>query len=139
LENKNNIKILNRHTDEFAEILVREDHLVEVQLKGREYNKAKIDAVIATIRQLTPAESLLVLIIAHDRSAITLDGIKELFSKEALSYPIAKAYVIRKNAHFVLAKVCMLVYQPVTPIRFFSRQSEAEDWLKSLDPSLKKS
>jgi hypothetical protein len=28
--------------------------------------------------------------------------------------------------------VCMVLYHPVTPIRFFSTQEAAEEWLKSL-------
>jgi hypothetical protein len=129
---KNGIPVKVHHTDELAEILVRTDGIVEVQLRSKEYNKEIIGTIIATIKRLSADAQLRILVIAAERSQITLDGVKSLFSKEALSYSIAKAYVIKKNSHFVLAKVCMLLYQPTTPIRFFSTQKEAENWLQSV-------
>jgi hypothetical protein len=126
------MKIVAQYKDELAEIFLREDHIAEVQLLARDYNKALVDKVIRNVRRLVPDEKPGILILAHDKSAVTLNGIRELFSQESLTYASAKAYVIHKPAHFVLAKVCMLVYHPTLPIRFFSRKEEAEAWLASV-------
>jgi hypothetical protein len=103
-----------------------------VNLEAAVYRRSDIDIVIEKIREMTNYSTLLVLVIAHKRSRISPDGIRKLFSKASTSYPVAKAYVINRPVHFMLSRLCMRIYKPKTPIKFFARQDEAEKWLLSL-------
>jgi hypothetical protein len=127
------IKINKRQgKDELAEILMREDHILEVRLRGMHYGKPEIIQLSYFIKQLTGSSASLLLIVADDRSQITLEGLKCLFIDTAQTYQLAKAYVLKKKSHFNLARVCLILYNPVTPVRFFESSGEAESWLRSV-------
>lgn len=127
-----NYSITTRHAGKTWEILVRSDNIVQVNLSAAVYGRSDINEVIEKIRELTNYSTLLVLVIAHKRSRITPDGIRKLFSKMSVSYPVAKAYVINRPLHFMLARLCMRIYKPKTPIKFFASRGEAEKWLLGL-------
>lgn len=124
--------VVSRYEDKAYEILVRSDNIVQVNLTGAVYKRSDIDTVIGNIRTITQSSTMLILVITNKRSRITADGIRKLFSKASTSYPVAKAYVISRPVHFILAKLCLRIYQPRTPIRFFGDRAEAERWLLSL-------
>jgi hypothetical protein len=123
-------RIVSRSTDEWADIIVRDDRLVEVHLCPRGYSRANVDQIIGKIKEMQSATQLLVLILADKKSSINLGGIRGLFSRRSLSYSVAKAYVIQKPVHFLLSKICLALFQPKTPIRFFKDRREAESYLK---------
>ena len=132
MSKKNNLRIAARYSDEWAEILVRDDLITEVHLKPGSYDRSHVERIINRIKELKKSNQLLVLILAHKKSSVTLDGIRGLFSRDSLTYSVAKAYVIYKPFHFFLAKACMFIYEPSTPIRFFNNRDEAEAWLTRL-------
>jgi hypothetical protein len=123
--------VIATHRDEWAEVRVRNDHIAEVHLYGRGYNRAIVSKVIDKVRSMHPSEHLLVLILAHPKSSIDPGGIHGLFSRKSLTYSVAKAYVCQKPIHFFLARIALSVYQPKMPIRFFRERAEAEAWLSS--------
>jgi hypothetical protein len=53
----------------------------------------------------------------------TLDGNKE----------IAEAYVIKSMAQHILGNFYMHVIKPANPTKFFTDETEAQNWLQSLD------
>jgi hypothetical protein len=122
-------QVVASESDEWADIRLRDDHIAEVHLRPRGYNRNTVSGIIDKIRSLQDHNQLLVLILAHPDSSIDLSGIKGLFSRKSLSYSVAKAYVIHKPVHFLLAKACLALYRPRMPIRFFKRREEAEAWL----------
>jgi hypothetical protein len=131
-EKKEPVRILTEHKDARCAIRLREDYIVEVRLQPMLYKKPDVEYIISTINNITANKAMLVLVVTENGSDITFDGIKVLFSKDSLSYPIAKAYYIRKKLHFFLSRICMLLYRPATPIKFFNDEAAAEKWLKSL-------
>ncbi len=125
-------QVVSRHEEKAYEILVRSDNIVQVNLTGAVYKRSDIDTVIGNIRKVTQSSTMLILVITSKKSRITADGIRMLFSKASTSYPVAKAYVISRPVHFMLAKLCLRNYKPRTPIKFFGDRAEAENWLLSL-------
>src|ERR1043165_5214104 len=109
-------KVIATHADEWADVRLRDDHVAEVHLFGRGYNRTTVGKVIDKVRSMHPSEHLLVLILAHPKSSIDLGGIRGLFSRKSLTYSVAKAYVCHKPIHFFLARIAMSVYQPKMPI-----------------------
>ena len=98
----------------------------------RGYSRKTVNQIIDKIREMQGHEKLVVLILSHPKSSVDLSGIRSLFSRKSLSYSVAKAYVISKPIHFILAKICIAIYKPKMPIRFYRRREEAETWLSSL-------
>ena len=125
-------QVVDRFSHDAWEVLVRSDQIVQVNLSGVVYGRPEIESVIGKIRELSQPSTMLVLVISHPQSRITVDGIRKLFSRESTSYPVAKAYVISRPVHFTLAKWCLRIYKPKTPIRIFADKNEAERWLLSL-------
>jgi hypothetical protein len=124
-------RILLTYNYEWADISFRSDEIVEVRLLAKAYSKQKVTSVIDKIKELSGRESLLVLIITDPKSTVTFDGIKAVFSKSAISYSVAKAYVFHTRLQFFLARAGHFVFKPKTPIRFFNDKTKAETWLSS--------
>lgn len=119
------------HADEWADIFIRPDQIAVVHLKPKSYSRITVNLIIDRVRSMQRTEKLLVLILAHPESSVNYGGIRSLFSKKSLTYSVAKAYVLYKPHHFILSKMCMAVFRPRTPIRFFRNRPEAETWLSS--------
>jgi hypothetical protein len=120
------------YEDEYVRIFMRPDGIVEIRLFPRSYGPGVIYNVIDQVQKRKPHDHLLILIISDRRSSVTLKGITTLFSKRSLTYSVAKAYVISKPIHFFLSRICMRVYRPRLPLRFFNNRADAETWLKGL-------
>jgi len=124
-------KIILRYSTEWADIAVREDQIVEVQLFPKAYSKSRVSAVINKIKEITGRSNLLVLIKAHPKSTVTIDGLNSVFSKPNITYSTAKAYVLPMAWQFAIAKTARLFFKPKKPIRFFRTHDAAETWLSS--------
>jgi hypothetical protein len=129
---RNNSEVVAYHSFEGVDIYFRSDKIVEIVLQPILYNKSMIDQVIIRLMELKSRQGLYMLIVSHPDSSISVDGIMALFSKLSLNYSSAKAYVIHKKFHFFLSTLCLQVYQPAMPIKFFNNQGLAEDWLKEI-------
>jgi hypothetical protein len=129
---RNGADVVAFHKMAEVEIYFRSDRIVEVMLMPIEYNKDKIDQVISRLNGLRSRDGLYLLISSHPDSTISMDGVFALFSRMSLTYSSAKAYVIHKKLHFFLSSLCMQVYKPEVPIKFFNSQTEAEKWLKDI-------
>jgi hypothetical protein len=125
----NNIVIV--HNDDRAKIFLRDDEIVEVHLRPGRYNAEKVLGVIDKILQHTNRPKILVLVVTTPRSMVTFSGLVAVFSKPAVRYSMAKAYVFQTNVQFFLAHLGKLIFKPKTPIRFFRERAQAESWLRS--------
>lgn len=119
------------HSDGSAAILLRTDQVVEVHLRAGRYNAAKVLGVIDKIVELNPREKILVLVITTSRSMVTYSGLVAVFSRPAVNYSMAKAYILQTRIQFFLAHLGKRIFRPSKPIRFFKTRHEAETWLKS--------
>jgi hypothetical protein len=103
--------------------------IVEVMLHPIEYHKTEVENVIRGVKEAAGDNDLLVLVEADDASLVTIDGVRALFTQNALSYARAKAYVLRNPFHFKIAQLSMMIFNPSTPLRFFRDRDEARVWL----------
>jgi hypothetical protein len=132
MQQSNEVKVIASSNDPESEITFRSDYVVEVQLKPINYGLKEVDSVISNILKIAGGKSILVLVVSHEGSNITLDGLKGLFKRSNTSYPLAKAYVLKRKSHFKLAKLCMVLFSPVTPMQFFDNVCDAESWLNQM-------
>ena len=63
-----------------------------------------------------------------DLAAIRLAG-----SEEGCKYKIAEAYVIKGLAQRILVNFYMSVIKPLNPTKFFTNETDAQNWLLSLE------
>jgi hypothetical protein len=124
-------RILWQHDHEWAKIHFRDDSIVEVHLLPGLYNGEKVLSIIDKIKELSDEPLLLVLTITDRHSMVTYSGIQAVFSKPAVIYSIAKAYLFHNRMQFFLANVGRLIFRPKVPIRFFKNREDAEKWLGS--------
>jgi hypothetical protein len=123
--------IIAEYKEEWANLYFRSDDIVEVHLLPGVYNGTKVLHVIERIKALSGKSKLLVLTITDRRSMSTYSGVKAVFSKPAVDYSVAKAYLFHNKLQFFLANVGRLVFRPTIPIRFFKSRETAETWLHS--------
>ena len=124
-------EITDSYKDDLCSVLVRADNIVENHLCPAFYTGERVLGVIEKIRKTGNRPKLLVLALSHHRSMISYTGLQAVFSQEAISYSMAKAYVLRSYTQSVIAHVSRFVFKPKTPIRFFKTQQKAETWLST--------
>jgi len=73
------------------------------------------------------------LIIFGDYTLVDLDAMKLSSTIEGSKYEIAEAYVIKSMAQHILGNFYLHVIKPLNPTKFFTNQTEAQNWLLSLD------
>ena len=132
MQQSNEVKVIASSNDPVSEITFRSDYVVEVRLKPINYSLKEVELEIQNILKIAGGKSILVLVISHEGSHITLDGLKSLFKRSNTSYPLAKAYVLKRKSHFKLARLCKVLFSPVTPMEFFDNVCEAETWLNRM-------
>jgi hypothetical protein len=123
--------IISEYRDAWAEIYFRSDDIIEVHLLPGLYNSKKVLGTIDKIKELSGKSNLLVLTATNKRSMVTYSGIQAVFSKPAMNYSMAKAYLFHNSVQFFLANIGRFIFQPKTPIRFFKNREDAETWLSS--------
>jgi hypothetical protein len=128
---KNKHKILAEYNHEWAKIFFRDDDIVEVHLQPGLFNDVKVLGIIDMIKERQSKPDLFVLTVTNRKSMVTYSGLKAVFSKPALNYSIAKAYLFHNKMQFFLANLGRLIFRPKIPIRFFKSMKEAETWLSS--------
>jgi hypothetical protein len=127
------VKILKEYSDRLCVIKLRSDNILQFNtIKNVEYNKDEALIVIKNILDIADGKQYYILVIAHDTSNVTVEGMRLLSSAQAMSYAIAKAYVINSIPHKMMANFYLRFLKPEKSVRFFRNQSEAEKWLKSL-------
>ena len=62
-----------------------------------------------------------------------LDAIKLFSSEEGSKYKIAEAFVINGLAQCILVNFYMYVIKPLTPVKLFTNETDAQNWLLSLE------
>lgn len=132
MQQSNEVKVITSSNDPVSEITLRSDYVVEVRLKPINYSLKEVELVIQNILKIAGGKSILVLVVSHEGSHITLDGLKSLFKRSNTSYPLAKAYVLKRKSHFKLARLCKVLFSPVTPMEFFDNAYDAENWLNQM-------
>ena|ERR1041384_7271914 len=123
--------IIAAYEEEWANIYFRSDDIVEVHLLPGVYNGKKVMHVIDRIKILSGKSKLLVLTITDRRSMSTYSGVRAVFSKPAVDYSMAKAYLFHNKMQFLLANLGRWIFRPTIPIRFFRDREAAETWLST--------
>ncbi len=127
------VKILKEYSDRICIIKLRSDNILQFNtIKNVEYSKDEAASVIKSILDVAKGKQYYILVIAHDTSNVTVEGMRLLSSAQAMSYAIAKAYVINSIPHKMMANFYLKFLKPEKPVRFFRSQAEAEKWLHSL-------
>lgn len=127
------VKILKEFNDRLCVIKLRSDNILQFNtIKNVEYSKDEAAIVIKNILDVADGKQYLILVIAHDTSNVTVEGMRLLSSPSAMSYSIAKAYVINSIPHKMMANFYLRFLKPEKPVRFFKKQIEAEKWLKAI-------
>lgn len=62
-----------------------------------------------------------------------LDAIKLASSSEGSKYKIAEAFVVKGLAQCILVNFYMHVIKPLTPVKLFNNETDAQNWLLSLE------
>ncbi len=125
-------KIIKEFSDELCHIKLRSDAILQINTtKDLEYGKAEAEQVINTILNFTENKQFYVLIVSGDYANVTYESIKILSSPGAMSYSIAKAYVINSLPQKLMANFYLKTLQTNKAVKFFRNQSDAEEWLKS--------
>lgn len=73
-----------------------------------------------------------ILILSGEFSNVTVDSMKILSTPVAMSYALAKAYIISSTAQKLMANYYLNVIKPQKPVQFFKDKESAENWLLSL-------
>lgn len=127
------VKILKEYSDQYCIIKLRNDNILQFNtIKNVEYSKYEAAIVIKNILEVADGKQYLILVIADDTSNVTVEGMRLLSSPPAMSYAIAKAYVINSIPHKMMANFYLRFLKPEKSVRFFKKQTEAEKWLKAL-------
>ncbi|MBA2611201.1 MAG: hypothetical protein H0U95_04465 [Bacteroidetes bacterium] len=127
------IKILKEISDRLCNIKLRSDGILQFNtIKNVEYSKDEAVIVINNIINIAEGNQYYILVIAEDTSNVTVEGMRLLSSAPAMSYALAKAYVINSIPHKMMANFYLKFLKPEKSVRFFRSQVETEKWLKSL-------
>ncbi len=133
MELATDIKILKEFSDRLCVIKLRSDNILQFNtIKNVEYSKDDAAIVIKNILDFADGKQYLILVVAHDTSNVTVEGMRLLTSPSAMSYSIAKAYVINSIPHKMMANFYLRFLKPEKSVKFFKKQTEAEKWLKSI-------
>ena len=85
------------------------------------------------VKQITKGTTYKSLRIAGEYSSLDIGVMKYLSRGKGSLYTLADAFIIHSLPQRILANFYIKVQQPYVPTAFFSKVSEAEAWLHSLD------
>jgi hypothetical protein len=109
---------------------LRHDGVLQINTFANiEYTPKEVQVIIDAILVLVGDKKYHILIIPEEHSSITFDSLKLLAGSQAMSYSIAKAYVIKSLAQKIMANFYTTVFKPKQPVKFFNSQQDAEKWL----------
>lgn len=114
-----------------AEVILREDGIVEVFGCNHVYTTEDIKSIQSAIAQLKQKNKALILLHADNYTTIDQDARKYLSTPEAGIHSLAEAYVIRTLAQRLLLNFLIKVSGTPVPVRFFTHTAEALQWLKN--------
>ena len=127
------VRILKEFNGEFCLIKLRSDAILQVNtIANVEYGPNEAAIVIQNILAIADNKEQYILVVSGEYANVTVESMKLLSSPIAMSYAIAKAYVINSISQRIMANFYLNVIKPEKPVQFFQNQSEAEFWLKSL-------
>jgi hypothetical protein len=118
--------------NEFCEIKLRTDYVVEIHVYDRIYDKLEVEEIVNTVSKFTQGKEYLILVIAAKNSRITFSAVKLLGTSRAMNYAVAKAYVIHSRHQKIMANIFSMFIKPNASIKFFTNKNEAEFWLSNL-------
>lgn len=125
--------ILKELRGELCNIKLRSDDVLEIEtFKDVEYDDAQTATVIRDVLTVAEGKQYYVLILSGAYSNITSESMEVLASPLAMSYAIAKAYVINSPAQRIMANFFLAKLKPTKPVKFFLSQKEAEEWISEL-------
>ena len=100
-------------------------------MKDIEYGQDEAEEIIKNILQITQHKKYAILVVSGAYSNVTIESMKILSSPIAMSYAIAKAYVINSLSQKLMANFYLKFLKPDKPVRFFKNINDAEIWLKT--------
>ena len=125
--------ILKESKNNLCHIVLRVDGILQVStMNDVEYGKEEATEVIKSILKIAETKQYHILILSGKDSNVTIESMKLISSPIAMSYAIAKAYVIDSLPQKLMANFYLKVLNPKKPVKFFKTQTDAESWLKSL-------
>lgn len=125
--------IIKELKGEYCNIMLRSDDVLEIKtFKDVEYDDSQTAIVIRDILSITEGKQYYLLILSGQYSNITAESMQTLAGPLAMSYAIAKAYVINSPAQRIMANFFLSNLKPDKPVKFFLSQEQAEEWITSL-------
>ncbi len=130
------VKTIKEFSDRLCQIKLRSDYILQVNTtKDVEYGTSEAAQVIKNMLDFADNKQFYVLIVSGDYANVTYESIKLLSSPIAMSYSLAKAYVINSLPQKLMANFYLKTLKTNKPVKFFRNQTDAEQWLKSLQLS----
>ena len=127
------VKTIKEFSDRLCQIKLRSDYILQVNTtKDVEYGTSEAAQVIKNMLDFADNKQFYILIVSGDYANVTYESIKLLSSPIAMSYSLAKAYVINSLPQKLMANFYLKTLKTNKPVKFFRNQTDAEQWLKSL-------
>ena len=124
--------IIREFKNHLSHIKLRSDNVLQINtLKDIEYGLDEAKEIIKNILEITKNKKYYVLVVSGEYSNVTIESMKLLSSPIAMSYAIAKAYVINSLPQKLMANFYLKFLKPEKPVRFFKNKNDAEIWLKT--------
>lgn len=118
---------------EYCNITLRSDDVLEITtFKDVEYDDSQTASVIRDVLSITEGKHYYVLVLSGQYSNVTVESMQLLASPQAMSYALAKAYVISSPAQRLMANFFLANLKQDKPVKFFLSQEKAEEWITSL-------
>ncbi len=125
--------ILKELDGDYCKLRLRSDEVLEVEtFRDVEYDDAQTEVVIRDILSITSGKQYYLLILSGEYSNVTVESMQLLSGPVAMSYALAKAYVISSPAQRIMANFFLSKLKPEKPVKFFLSREDGEAWIAGL-------
>jgi hypothetical protein len=107
-------------------------YLLEIEVHARKLDARQVEMIINKLNELAHGNEYLLLVNVAQNASVTLSGLKKLTTIKAMSYAVAKAYVINAAHQRVPAQIVRALFRPEKPVKFFQDRNHAQRWLEEL-------
>ncbi|MBL7931299.1 MAG: hypothetical protein JNL60_05340 [Bacteroidia bacterium] len=106
--------------------------ILEVTLNPGLYEKADIEQILKKLSEYASGKEFLIMINCVQGARTTIEGLRRLAGQNAMSYALAKAYVLHTFHQRFMARLYVLLFRPNKPVRIFTDEKKARKWLDDL-------
>lgn len=127
------MNIIKEFKGKYCQIKLRSDNILQIEtMPDVEYGYEEAKIVISNILSIADNKQYYLLILSGEFSNVTVESMKILSTPQAMSYALAKAYVINSTSQKLMANYYLNVIKPQKPVQFFKDKESAEKWLLSI-------